>query len=221
MRDFWLRGLLYFTFALVLVSPSTLYADHHGQSDHALKPVTHERLINSTANYADWLMYGGNYEGWRFSALTDINRQNVKNLQAAWIFQTGVPAQMQASPVVADGVMYLTAAYNKIFALDAVTGKPLWKYDHQLPDDMRICCGPGNRGVALAGDKVIMATLDARVVALDRKTGTVVWNTEADNYARGFSFTLAPLIVKENVIVGSDCGFGTSAWGRRVDSRIA
>lgn len=202
MRDFRLRGLLYFTFALVLVSPSTLYADHHGQSDHVLKPVTHERLINSKANYADWLMYGGNYEGWRFSALTDINRQNVNKLQAAWIFQTGVPAQMQASPVVADGVMYLTAAYNKIFALDAVTGKPLWKYDHQLPDDMRICCGPGNRGVALAGGKVIMATLDARVVALDRKTGDVLWNTEADNYARGFSFTLAPLIVKDNVIVG-------------------
>lgn len=188
--------------ALLLGLPSFGSADPHEKTDDALPPVTHERLLKGTQNAADWLMYGGNYEGWRFSPLDDIDRDNVKNLQAAWIFQTGVPAQMQASPLVADGVMYLTAAYNKVFALDAATGDPIWKYDHPLPGDLRICCGPGNRGVALAGDKVVMATLDARVVALDRKTGEVVWNTEADDYAGGFSFTLAPLVVRDNVIVG-------------------
>ena len=102
--------------ATLILSPCALYAD-------TLQPVTQERLLQEPAN--DWLMYGGNYAGWRFSPLKDIDRQNVKKLQATWIFQTGVPAQMQASPVVADGVMYLTAAYNKLFALDAATGKPL------------------------------------------------------------------------------------------------
>ena len=202
MRGSWSRTFLSMSVVLLLGVPSLGAADSQGKTEDALPPVTHERLLQGTQQAADWLMFGGNYEGWRFSPLDDIDRDTVKNLQAAWIFQTGVPAQMQASPLVADGVMYLTAAYNKVFALDAATGDPIWKYDHPLPDDLRICCGPGNRGVALAGDKVVMATLDARVVALDRKTGAVVWNTEADDYAGGYSFTLAPLIVRDNVIVG-------------------
>jgi alcohol dehydrogenase (cytochrome c) len=173
-----------------------------GKKSLNLRPVTSERLLKGTTNAADWLMYGGNYEGWRFSPLTDINRKNVKNLSAAWIFQTGVPGQLQASPVVADGVLYLTAPYNHLHALDAITGDPLWKYDHPLPDDLRICCGPGNRGVAIVDDKVFMATLDARLVALDRKTGAVVWNVKIDEYANGYSLTLAPLIIKDKVIIG-------------------
>ena len=167
-----------------------------------LKPVTAERLLKGTSDTANWLQYGGNYEGWRFSPLSDVNRQNVKNLQVAWVFQTGAPGQLQASPVVADGILYLTAADNHLFALNAVTGEPLWKYDHPLPNDLRICCGPGNRGVAIADDKVFMATLDARLVALDRKTGTVVWNTQIDDHKAGYSATLAPLIVKDKILVG-------------------
>jgi alcohol dehydrogenase (cytochrome c) len=167
-----------------------------------LKPVTAERLLKGTSDPANWLQYGGNYEGWRFSPLTDVNRQNVKKLQVAWVFQTGVPGQLQASPVVADGVLYLTAADNHLFALDAVNGEPLWKYDHPLPNDLRICCGAGNRGVAIADDKVYLATLDARLVALDRKSGAVVWNTQIDDHKVGYSATLAPLVVKDKVIVG-------------------
>jgi alcohol dehydrogenase (cytochrome c) len=147
-------------------------------------------------------MYGGNYAGWRFSPLTDINRDNVKNLKAAWMFQTGIPAQMQASPIVADGIIYLTAAYNHLFALDAVTGELLWRYEHELPDDMRVCCGPSNKGAAIAGELIFMATLDAHVVALNRKTGAVVWNTEMDRHNDGFSATVAPLVVRDNLIVG-------------------
>ena len=181
-------------------------ADEAGQSNESqaasLPSVTHERLLQGTSNAADWLMYGGNYESWRFSPLTDISRDNVKKLQAAWAFQTGIPAQFQASPVVADGVLYLTAAYNKLFALDAITGEMLWKYDHPLPKDLRLCCGPGNRGPAIAGDMIYMGTLDARVVALNRNTGEVVWNTEIDNYRNGFSVTAAPLVVKDKVIIG-------------------
>ncbi|MEW6297108.1 MAG: PQQ-dependent dehydrogenase, methanol/ethanol family [Thermodesulfobacteriota bacterium] len=177
------------------------HAQNKAKGD-GLKPVTYERLLKGTTNYADWLSYYGNYEGWRFSPLTDIDRQNVKRLQAAWIFQTGVPGQLQAAPIIADGVLYLTAPYNHLFALNAETGEPLWKYVHPLPDDLRICCGPGNRGVAIADDKIFMATLDARLVALDRKTGAVAWNIEIDKYADGYSATLAPLIVKDKIIVG-------------------
>lgn len=201
MQGSWLRRLCTGLMALGLVLPLSVQAQDGKQSD-TLEPVTHERLLKGTTNYSDWLMYGGNYQGWRFSPLTDIDRQNVKKLQAAWIFQTGVPAQLQASPVIADGILYLSAAYNHLFALDAVTGEPLWKYTHPLPDDLRICCGPGNRGVAIAGDKVFMATLDARLVALDRKTGAVVWNSKIDEYVNGYSATVAPLVVKDKVIVG-------------------
>ena len=166
------------------------------------KPITHERLLKGTADPSAWLMYGGSYDSTRFSPLTDINRTNVKKLQAAWMFQTGVPAQFQASPVVADGIMYMTAAFNHVYAIQAETGEMLWRYDHPLPSDMRVCCGPSNRGVAISGDKVFMATLDARLVALQAQTGALVWQAEIDDYRKGYSATAAPLIVKDKVIVG-------------------
>src|SRR4051812_15781073 len=175
MQRTWLRRL---SLVALLLMPSFHSYAQDGKKDYDLKPVTQERLLKSTTDPSDWLMYGGNYQSWRFSPLEDINRQNVKNLVPAWVFQTGIPGQLEASPVVADGILYLTTSYNHLFALDAETGEPLWKYDHPQPDDLRVCCGPTNRGVAIADDKVFMATLDARLVALDRKTGAVVWNTK-------------------------------------------
>jgi len=201
MRYLWFWRFVSGFLAFLCVFPSLGSAEDKKKLPD-LKPVTAERLLKGTNDTANWLQYGGNYEGWRFSPLTDINKQNVKKLQVAWVFQTGIPGQLQASPVVADGVLYLTSADNHLFALDAVTGDPLWKYDHPLPNDLRICCGPGNRGVAIAGDKVFMATLDARLVALDRKTGTVVWNTQIEDHKVGYSATLAPLVVKDKVVVG-------------------
>jgi alcohol dehydrogenase (cytochrome c) len=174
----------------------------NGAKVDGLKPVTQERLLKGTDDVSNWLMYGGNYQNWRFSPLKDINRQNVKKLQAAWIFQTGIPGQLEAAPIVADGIVYLVASYNHVYALNAATGEPLWKYDHPLPDDLRICCGPTNRGVAIADDKVFLGTLDARMVALDRKTGAVVWNVKMDDYTAGYSSTAAPLVIKDKVIIG-------------------
>ena len=209
MCDDWLQRLAFALVALVLALPPTVHgasSTQDGKKQYDLQPVTQERLLKGTDDPSAWLMYGGSYAGWRFSPLTDINRNNVKKLQAAWVFQTGVPGQLTASPIVADGILYLTASYNHLFALDAVTGEMLWKYDHPLPDDARICCGPTNRGVAIAEDKVFMATLDARIVALDRKTGAVVWNTQIDEYEKGYSATVAPLVVKDKVIVGISGG---------------
>ena len=172
------------------------------EADSALKPVTPQRLLSGTAESRDWLMYGGNYDNTRFSPLTDIDRSNVKKLSPAWVFQTGIPYQFQAAPIVADGMMYVSAAYNHVYALDAKTGELVWKYDHDMPSDARICCGPGNRGVAIADNTLYMGTLDARLVALDRRTGEVVWNVEIEKYHRGFSGTGAPLVVKDLVVVG-------------------
>lgn len=192
-------------FSPALLLAFMLYGNAHaqnGKKTYDLKPVTQERLLKGSADPSAWLMYGGNYQSWRFSPLKDINRRNVKKLAPAWIFQTGIPGQLEASPIIADGILYLTASYNHAYALDAVTGDPIWKYDHPLPEDMRVCCGPTNRGVAIADDKVFMATLDARLVALDRKTGVVAWNVKIEEYANGYSSTVAPLVVKNKVIVG-------------------
>jgi alcohol dehydrogenase (cytochrome c) len=201
MRHDWLWQLSLGVVALLLAPPLSTRAED-GKKTYDLKPVTHERLLKGTEDSSAWLMYGGNYQGWRFSPLKDINRQNVKKLAPVWIFQTGNPSQLEASPIVADGILYLTASYNHLFALDATTGEPLWKYDHPLPDDMRVCCGPTNRGVAVAEDKVFMGTLDSRLVALDRKTGAVVWNSKVEDYANGYSVTVAPLVVKDKVVLG-------------------
>ena len=199
-QQIWQRPL-FWALALTLALPLRATAQD-GKKTYDLKPVTQERLLKGTEDTSAWLMYGGSYEGWRYSPLKDINRKNVKKLTPAWIFQTGVPGQLEASPVIADGILYLTASYNHAYALDAVTGEPIWKYDYPLPADMRVCCGPTNRGVAIADDKVFMATLDAHLVALDRKTGEVVWNTKIDEYTNGYSSTVAPLVVKDKVIVG-------------------
>jgi alcohol dehydrogenase (cytochrome c) len=190
--------------ALSLTLPLSISAadKKNGAQPNSLKPVTQERLLKGTDEVSSWLMYGGNYQNWRFSPLKDINRQNIKKLQAAWIFQTGIPGQLEAAPIVADGIMYLVASFNHVYALNAVTGEPLWKYDHPLPDDLRICCGPTNRGVAIADDKVFLGTLDARMVALDRKTGAVAWNVKMDEYNLGYSSTAAPLVIKDKVIIG-------------------
>ncbi len=187
-------------FALCASAATTVQS---AESTTRLPPsVTAERLSKGTAETASWLMYGGDYRNWRHSPSTTINRDNVQQLKAAWIFQTGVPGQLEAAPIVADGVMYLTASYNHLFALDAATGELLWAYQHDLPGDLRLCCGPANRGVAIADDKVFMATLDARLLAFDRVTGKLLWNVQIEDYAAGYSGTSAPLVVGGLVVTG-------------------
>lgn len=169
------------------------------------------RLAASAAG--DWLHYGGSYANWRYSPLEQISAANVASLVPVWVFQSGVPGQVQASPIVADGVLYFTAANNNLYALDAVNGTPLWHYAHSLPGDLRLCCGPGNRGVAIAGDRVFMATLDAHLVALERSSGEVLWDIVMADYRHGYSATGAPLVVGDLVVVGNGGGeFGTRGF---------
>lgn len=166
------------------------------------KPITAEQLRLGTKDTSGWYHYGGNLENWRYSSLQQINRSNVAELTPAWIFQTGIPGQMTNSPIVADGVLYVTSVFNHLWALDARSGEAIWYYQHTLPGDLRLCCGPANRGVAVSGNLVYMATLDAHLVALNRETGEVVWNVEIADHKSGYSATGAPLVVADMVVTG-------------------
>ncbi len=168
--------------------------------------VTPDRLINSAKEPQNWLTYSGSYDGHRHSALDQINTANAGKLVAKWVYQTAATGKLETTPLVADGVLYGTAQDDRAYALDARTGRPIWQYQYQLPADIRPCCGRVNRGLAILGDKVFMGTLDAHVIALDSKTGNVVWNVAAFDYRQGYSFTVAPLAVKNEVIIGVSGG---------------
>jgi alcohol dehydrogenase (cytochrome c) len=171
----------------------------HGQ-------VTFDRLLNSSKEPQNWLTYSGDYSGRRFSSLDQINAANANSLTAKWVFQTGATGKLETTPLVADGILYATAQDDRAFALDARTGRPIWLYQHQLPGDIRPCCGRVNRGLAILGDKVFLGTLDAHVIALDTKTGSVIWDVVAADYRLGYSFTVAPLAVKNLVVIGVSGG---------------
>ena len=168
--------------------------------------VAYERLLKESSEPSNWLMYSGNYQGWRYSALGQVNNTNVGRLTPQWVFQTGIEGHFETTPLVIDGILYATGPNDLGVALDPRTGKAIWRYQRALPPKVRACCGLVNRGFAALGDKIFMATLDAHVVALDAKTGNVVWDTEAADYRQGYSFTLAPLVVKDKVIVGVSGG---------------
>jgi glucose dehydrogenase len=138
-------------------------------------PVDEDRLRGASNTTADWLTYGHDYQNQRFSTLHQINRKTVSKLVPRWLYQTGIAATFLASPVVADGVMYLSTPRNDVVALDAVSGVEKWRYRHEMKAD-KLCCGPANRGVSLGYGAVYMATADARLIALDMRTGAVKWD---------------------------------------------
>jgi alcohol dehydrogenase (cytochrome c) len=160
--------------------------------------------LPSDAPSDNWPTYGGNDSAWRYSKLSQINRTNVHKLVPVWAFQTGkVEGGFSTTPIVFDGVMYITSPGNRIFAINAATGKEIWHYYYQLPKTMGLIYGPVNRGVALGGGLVFMGTLDNHLVALNQKTGKEVWNVDIEDVrACGCNITGAPLVVKDKVLVG-------------------
>jgi alcohol dehydrogenase (cytochrome c) len=176
--------------------------------------VTGDRLVHARSEPQNWLTYYGAYDGQRYSALDQITAANVKNLKLAWQFQAGViglianPATyaFEATPIVVDGVMYVSGWDGYVWALDAATGKIFWRYRHAIPLDVPMCCGNVNRGVAVAQGKVIFATQNGHVVALDAITGLPVWDQVFVDVRAGESATMAPLVVKNLVLVGSSGG---------------
>ena len=158
-------------------------------------------LVAAGDQSANWLVYGGNLANTRYVPNDQINVDNVADLDLQWIFQTGIIGSFENTPIVEDGVMYVTTPYNQVFAIDAATGQQLWHYEHKLGTTI-FCCGPNNRGVALADDKVYMATLDAMLIALNKETGELVWETEIADPEFGYSETVAPTVYQDKIILG-------------------
>ena len=173
-----------------------------GAAAPAFSPVTWERLVNAADEPQNWLMYSATFDSQRHSGLEQVHTRNVDQLELKWAYQIPEIDRAETTPLVVDGVMFVTEAPSNAVALDAATGRQYWRYEHELPDDLRICCGRNNRGVAILGETLFMSTLDAHLVALDARTGNVVWNREVADHRAGYSKTAAPLIVKNQVVTG-------------------
>jgi len=204
-----------------------------GSAPPVANDVTYERILNARSEPENWLTYYGAYDGQRYSPLDQINKENVKQLAPAWVFQCGSVGlhsgkstySFEAAPVVVDDVMYVSGWDGWVWALDARTGSMLWQYRHAIPYDVSLCCGNVNRGVAVAEGKVFATTLNAHIIALDAATGKKVWDQTYGDVRAGESATVAPLVVKDMVIVGSSGGeFGVrghlDAFKRETGERV-
>ena len=194
-------GLVVLT-VIMLVTMTNAQQNGDDTSVPSFTPVSSDRLLNADSEPQNWLMYSGNYKAQRYSALTQLDRRNVEDLEIAWVHQLSVLDRAETTPLVVDGVMFITESPSTVIAVDAASGRPYWRYEHQLPEEIIICCGRNNRGVAVQGDTVLMSTLDAHLVALDAKTGSVRWETEVQEATAGYSKTDAPLVVGDKVFTG-------------------
>ena len=165
-------------------------------------PVTWERLVNASDEPHNWLMYSGTLDSQRYSALDQVHNRNVAELELKWTHHIPHLNRAETTPLVVDGVMFITESPSNVTAVDATTGRPYWRYEHPLPDDLRVCCGQNNRGVAILDETLYMSTLDAHLVAIDARTGNLLWSAEVGDYQAGYSKTAAPLIVKDRVVTG-------------------
>jgi alcohol dehydrogenase (cytochrome c) len=167
-----------------------------------LAQVPYNRLLEASAEPHNWLMYNGSYASTHHSALDRITPGNVGRLELKWVWQAQSLEKFETTPLVVDGVMYLTEAPNNVVAVDARTGRIFWAYRHPLPVQVNPCCGRVNRGVAILDNTLFLATLDAKLVALDASTGRKKWETVVADYTSGYALALSPLAVKDKVIVG-------------------
>ena len=164
--------------------------------------ISNQQLVNADQNLDNWMLYGRTYKNQRFSPLKQVNAGNVRNLQPVAIIQTGVAASFENSPIVDNGIMYVSTPYDHVIAYNATTGKELWSYVPNL-GYTQLCCGPESRGVAVANGKVYLATLDAHLIALNAYTGKVEWNTQVADSRAAFSLTMAPQVYDGLVVVGT------------------
>jgi alcohol dehydrogenase (cytochrome c) len=165
-----------------------------------------DRLLNARGEPENWLTYSGALDGWRHSPLAEITTANARDLEMKWVFQADSTEKLESSPLVVDGVMYVTQPPNDIIALDAKTGRVFWIYQHRVSADARVCCGRVNRGLAILGSTLFMGTIDGHLVAVDATSGRLIWDTQVATAADGYAVAMAPLVVKDKVIVGTAGG---------------
>ena len=181
--------------------------------------VSQDQLSKSAGDSRNWLHTQGSYTQTRYYPGSQINTKNVAKLRPAFVFQTEVTESMETAPIVVDGVMFLTTSFNHVYAVDAATGKEFWHYKHKMGPITTFCCGPNNRGVAVSGGKLYMGTLDAKLVALDAKTGKLLWEKEIADPEKGYSETMAPTVVDNKVLIGTNGGeYGIRGFVKAYDA---
>jgi alcohol dehydrogenase (cytochrome c) len=203
-----------------------LFAATLAQAQSDSGPLTFDRIVNASKEPQNWLTYWGDYSAVRHRDIRQINTQNVKDLRVEWIFQTGLRGgSFETVPLVLDGTMYFSGGEGSAYAIDGKTGRQLWEYHYQMGKDVKTCCGTINRGLAMLGGKLYMATPNAHVVSIDARTGKQLWDSEMADWKQGYGATLAPMVVKDKVLVGVSGGeFGIrgfidaydAATGKRV-----
>jgi alcohol dehydrogenase (cytochrome c) len=194
-----------------VIKPAPKYGD--------MSTVTQDLLNRAGTDGNNFLLTNGDYRQQRYYPNSQINRANVARLRPAWIFQTDLMESIETSPIVVNGIMYVTTSYDHVYALDARTGEQLWHYKHKLGPITTYCCGPNNRGVAAYDDKIYLATLDSKLVALDAKTGKLVWQSEIADPELGYSETMAPTAVKGKILIGTNGGeYGIRGFVKAYDA---
>jgi alcohol dehydrogenase (cytochrome c) len=182
--------------------------------------VTQDLLNRAAGDGNNYLHTNGDYTQLRYYPNRQINVSNVAKLRPAWIFQTEVKESMETTPIVINGIMYITTSFNHVYALDARTGEQIWHYKHKLGPITVYCCGPNNRGVAAYGDNIYMGTLDAKLVALNAKTGAVVWQSDIADPELGYSETMAPTAVNGKILIGTNGGeYGVRGFVKAFDAK--
>ena len=216
-----LAGALAVPLGLVAVAQETGGGGGGGNAKAPAAPnVTQAMLNNAAKDSKNFLATNGNYDQTRFHSAGEINTKNVKGLHVAWIFQTDIRESMETSPIVVDGVMYVTTSFDHVYALNAQTGEQIWHYKHEMGPVTVYCCGPNNRGAAVYGDKVYLATLDAKLDAIDAKTGKLVWSQPiVPDPSLGYSETMAPTAVDGKILIGTNGGeYGIRGFVKAFDA---
>src|SRR5437879_4513053 len=167
----------------------------------AFAQVSYDRIVKAESEPANWLTYAGTYKSQRYTQLDQINRQNATQLKPLWVHQIRAAGVLEASPIVVDGVMYITEPPSTVVALDVRTGRPLWTWTPAIPTDVIIIGSPPvNRGVAVLDEMVFVGTVHGHLVALDARSGAVRWDVVVDDNKRGYYMTAAPLALDGRII---------------------
>src|SRR5688572_4256829 len=212
--------IMLFTFACLAGAQETEGQKAKKGPEMAKAPnVTQAQLSGADKQSQNWLHTNGGYAQTRFYPGNQINAENVKRLRPEFMFQVEVRESMETAPIVVDGVMFMTTSFNHVYALDAVTGQEFWHYKHKMGPVTTFCCGPNNRGVAISGGKVFMGTLDAKLVALDAKSGKLVWEKQIADPEKGYSETMSPTVVDNKVLIGTNGGeYGIRGFVKAFDA---
>lgn len=218
MRKFSLRTFVRFLpLCLIFALAGIMYTS---VAETGAMNVTQTMLSRAAGDSGNFLHTNGNYEQTRFYPSSQINKNNVSKLKVAWIFQTEIVESMETTPIIVNDVMYVTTSFNHVYALNAGTGKEIWHYKHKMGPITTYCCGPNNRGVAVYDNMVYMGTLDAQLVALDARDGSLVWKSQIAEPELGYSETMAPTAVNGKILIGTNGGeYGIRGFVKAYDAK--